>query len=179
MAHLAIRKIRAGDRDYLAHTVSRNFGSTRVISRGKQHDCLDLPGYVASLEDGHQGMTGNVAPSEPVGLIQYDIQGRELEVVVLASDKAGQGVGRALLAEVIRFCEQQALSRCWLITTNNNKVAIRFYQKLGWEMVAVHRGAVNESRRLIPGIPLHDSAGVPIEDELEFQFLLSSQTSLF
>ncbi|MFT7220358.1 MAG: ribosomal protein S18 acetylase RimI-like enzyme [Candidatus Azotimanducaceae bacterium] len=172
MAHLAIRKIRAADRDYLSHTVSRHFGSTRVISRGKQHDCLELPGYVVALEGEQPEMTGNLPPYEPVGLVLYHIQGRELEVVVLASDRAGQGVGRALLAEVIRFCEQQALRRCWLITTNNNKAAIAFYQKLGWEMVALHRGAVNESRRTIPGIPLYDSAGVPIEDELEFQVLM-------
>jgi hypothetical protein len=56
-----------------------------------------------------------------------------------------------------------------LITTNNNRDAMEFYRAVGWRQVAIHRGAVREARKLKPEIPEFDEAGVPIEDEVEFE----------
>jgi hypothetical protein len=36
-------------------------------------------------------------------------------------------------------------------------------------LVAVHRGGVDEARRLKPSIPLIGEHGIPIHDELEFE----------
>jgi hypothetical protein len=39
-------------------------------------------------------------------------------------------------------------------------------------LVAVHRGAVDEARRLKPSIPELGEYGIPLHDELEFKRLL-------
>ena len=61
----------------------------------------------------------------------------------------------------------------WLITTNDNLNALRFYQKRGFELVAVHRHAVDESRKIKPEIPLVGENGIPIRDELGLELALN------
>ena len=65
-----------------------------------------------------------------------------------------------------------AYRRLWLITTNDNWPALAFYQAGGWRQCALHRGAITEARRLKPQIPLIGHAGIPIEDEIEFECLI-------
>lgn len=62
--------------------------------------------------------------------------------------------------------------RVFLITTNDNLNALGFYQKRGFELVAVHRGAVNESRKAKPSIPLIGYDGILLRDEIELEMLL-------
>lgn len=59
----------------------------------------------------------------------------------------------------------------WL-TTNDNTDAQRFYEHLVMKLVAVHPGAVNEARKLKPGIPELGLNNVPIRDELEYHWEL-------
>jgi len=50
--------------------------------------------------------------------------------------------------------------------------AVRFYQKRGFELVAVHRNAVEEFRKLKPKIPRFRINGIPIRDEIEMELIL-------
>ncbi len=50
--------------------------------------------------------------------------------------------------------------------------ALRFYQKRGFVLVAVHRDAVAAARALKPEIPLIGEDGIPIRDELELELAL-------
>ncbi len=54
--------------------------------------------------------------------------------------------------------------------SNDNRDAIAFYEALGWQKIAVHRGAVDKSRQLKPEIPKYGINGTAIEDEIEFEF---------
>jgi hypothetical protein len=65
-----------------------------------------------------------------------------------------------------------ACRRLWLVTTNDNRPALAFYQAAGWRQCAVHPGSIREARRLKPQISLTGHAGIPIEDEIEFEFLI-------
>jgi hypothetical protein len=61
-------------------------------------------------------------------------------------------------------------SRFWLITTNDNVDALRFYQRRGFRLAALHSGAVDDSRaRLKPEIPEVGDHGIPIRDEIELE----------
>jgi hypothetical protein len=62
-----------------------------------------------------------------------------------------------------------------LITTNDNLNALRFYQKRGLALVAVHRNALEESRRIKPEIPLIGSDGIPLRDEIELEIMLDGK----
>jgi hypothetical protein len=60
---------------------------------------------------------------------------------------------------------QELGERLWVITTNDNVDALRFYQRYGFCLAAVHRGAVDRSRaRLKPEIPPVGAYGIPLCD---------------
>lgn len=66
--------------------------------------------------------------------------------------------------------------RLWLITTNDNRVAIEFYRSIGMRLVAIHRKAMREARKLKPEIPEFGQDDIPIEHELEFELLLDHRS---
>ena len=46
---------------------------------------------------------------------------------------------------------------------------LRFYQRRGFVLLAVHKGAIEKSRRLKPAIPAVGHFGIPITDEIELE----------
>ena len=61
------------------------------------------------------------------------------------------------------------------MTSNDNLDALRFYQRRGMRIVAVHRGAVDEAREVRPSIPLVGEHGIEIHDELELEMTLARE----
>lgn len=60
----------------------------------------------------------------------------------------------ALIEAIGHLARRQGCTRLWVITTNDNVDALRFYQRRGFCLVRVHRGAVDRSRAsLKPEIP--------------------------
>ena len=71
------------------------------------------------------------------------------------------------LAAVDAVATDAGCARIWLITTNDNVDALRFYQRRGYRLLRVDAGAVDRSRSsLKPAIPLVGSHGIPIRDEI-------------
>lgn len=157
-----IQPIKREDRAWVQAFLWRVAGCTRMVSRGVLHQCDALPGFIGSVA------------GQRVGLVTYRVDGRECEVVTLHTAAHGQGVGTALLAAAAEVAWQHGCHRTWLITTNDNEPAIRFYRNRGWQLMAVHKGALAESRKLKPEIPLLGLNGIPIEDELEFELRLQT-----
>jgi ribosomal protein S18 acetylase RimI-like enzyme len=155
-----VRRIEPDDRQWAAEVLTRSWGSTRVVSRGRVHDASALPGLVAVLGD------------ERAGLLTFSVQDDQCEVVTLDSLVERRGVGRALLTMAAHEAAGLGCRRLWLITTNDNLPALRFYQRLGWDLVALHRGAVDGARRLKPEIPQVGLDGIPLRHELELELLL-------
>jgi ribosomal protein S18 acetylase RimI-like enzyme len=62
--------------------------------------------------------------------------------------------------------------RLWLVTTNDNLDALRFYQRRGLTLVALRPGAVAVGRKLKSSIPAVGAYGIPLRDELEFELPL-------
>ena len=50
--------------------------------------------------------------------------------------------------------------------------ALRFYQKRGFRLVALYPGALAESRKLKPEIPITGIDGIPLLDEIELELML-------
>jgi ribosomal protein S18 acetylase RimI-like enzyme len=157
---VAVRAATADDRAWIERQLERSWGSTTVVSRGTAHDASRLPALLAVQDD------------DIVGLATYEASGEDCELVSLDALREGQGIGSALLAAVAKEAGRHGCRRLWLITTNDNLNAIRFYQRRDMRLVAVHRGGVDDARRLKPSIPLIGEHGIPIHDELEFELAL-------
>ena len=84
-------------------------------------------------------------------------------------------VGTALVNVTVELARARQCRRLWLVTTNDNVDAIRFYQRRGFRLVAVHVNAVDEARMIKPSIPLIGDYGVAVHDEIEFEILTNPQ----
>jgi GNAT superfamily N-acetyltransferase len=158
--------VEAGDREWVRSYISERWGADYVVVHGRVYSPHELPGCLA--EDG----AGN-----RVGLATYCVEGPSCELVTLNSDLERAGTGTALLARVIEIAREAGCRRLWLITTNDNMAAIRFYQKRGFRLVAVHRDALDLSRRLKPSIPAVGNDGIPLLDEIEMELNLLPEVS--
>jgi DNA-3-methyladenine glycosylase I len=160
-----VRRLEAEDRNWVAHFLDAHWSSTKVVSRGKSYYAHLLPGFTAELTDAPED-----AP--PAGLITYNIEGKECEIMTINSLQEGMGVGTALLDAVKETVKEAGCKRLWLITTNDNLAALKFFQKRGFELVAVHRNALAEARKLKPQIPLTGKDHIPLRDEIELEMKL-------
>ena len=108
---------------------------------------------------------------EIVGLITYRIVDNRMEILSLDSSKEKSGIGTMLLNEAINEAKCIGCSGIFLVTTNDNLYALKFYQKRGFDMVKLYRNAVEESRKLQPQIPSIGMDGIPIKHEIELELM--------
>jgi DNA-3-methyladenine glycosylase I len=158
---IRVRPLRSQDRGRVADLIIARWGSPVVVVHGTIYRPAELPGFAA------------LRAREWVGLVTYRIVAKECEIVTLDSLQTGMGIGTALLDAVEQAAQRARCRRIWLITTNDNLTALRFYQKRGFSLVAVHRGAVEQARRLKPEIPAIGQHGIPVQDEIELELLLA------
>jgi len=157
-----IKKLTASDREWTKSIFRQYWGADFVVSSrdGVRH-AADLAGFYACDENG-----------ERTGLITYRIDGAECEMVTLNAFAQFAGIGSILVNAVKDVAVRGGCSRLWLITTNDNLEAIRFYQKRGFQLVAVHPNALDVTRRYKPNLPEIGNFGIPLRDELEFEMRL-------
>jgi GNAT superfamily N-acetyltransferase len=93
----------------------------------------------------------------------------ECEIISLDSLEEGKGIGSALLQEVESAAILNKCERVKLITTNDNLLALKFYQKRGFDLVKIHKNAVQRAREIKPSIPLIGNDGIPLKDEIELE----------
>ncbi|HYX50607.1 MAG TPA: GNAT family N-acetyltransferase [Ktedonobacteraceae bacterium] len=160
MPEITILPIDTKDQEWVSQFMREHWGSNKVISRGVIHYPQNLPGFVA------------LKGFEKVGLVTYNIIGRSCEIVTLDSIHPSSGVGTALIEAVRDIAIKSGCTRLWLITTNDNLNALRFYQKRGFVLVAVRRNALEQSRKLKPEIPMIGYDGIPLRDEIELEMIL-------
>ena len=130
------------------------------ISRGKIIDTKILPGFLFIKNEVIEGVA------------TYNIENEECEIVTLNSFKDNIWIGTTLIEGVLNVAKKTNCKRLWLITTNDDINAIRFYQKKGFDLKAAHINAMELSRKLKPSIPLIGMDTIPIKHELEFEIIL-------
>lgn len=141
--------------------IREEWGGPMMVSLGNLYDTSALPGFVA-MEEG-----------EAMGAILYRIEDRSCEIAALYSLCENRGIGTALINQVVEAARQKHCQRVWLVTTNDNTHAIRFYQRFGFALKAVHIGSLEVVRRLKKGVPEKGIDGIPLEHEFEFELFLN------
>ena len=158
-----VRRLTPADLPRLRQFWIEHWGSEEMISRGHVYRPEQLEGYV--VEDGNDW----------VGLLTFFIKDGECEVTSLDSLREGQGIGSTLIEKAVDEARAKQCQRLFLITTNDNLNALGFYQKRGFEIVTIYRGAVNESRKRKPSIPLIGYNNIPLRDEIELEIRFKVQ----
>jgi len=144
------------ERQWLADLWHSEWGGDTMVSRGHVYRLADLQALVAK------------AVGELVGAATYrfdDAGGCELMSINAVSQ--GGGVGTRFLNAVEDEARRAGCQRVWLITSNDNLDALRFYQRRGYRITAIYPGAIDEARRIKPTIPIVGDHGIEIHDEIE------------
>ena len=97
-----IRAVTEQDRHWVEALLVERWGSPQVVSRGRLHEPVALPGFVA-FRDGRR-----------VGLLTYSIEGQECEIVTINSLVERCGVGTDLIDAVQRVGLETGCRRLWL-----------------------------------------------------------------
>jgi len=155
-----IHAITDQDRTWIRAFLIEHWGAVEIVSRGRNYYGDQLPGFIARQE------------GSQVGLLTYNIEAGECEIVTIDSFVSGSGIGSALIDAVRQVAIASDCRRLWLITTNDNLPALRFYQKRGFRLVAIYPNAIEASRKLKPQIPLTGIDGIAIRDEIELEMRL-------
>ena len=157
---IIIRAIKNSDRQWISSIFNDFWGGDTVVKKGFTHRINDLDGFIATLN------------KEKVGLITYKIVGKELEITSVNSLKENKGIGSSLIDTIITLAKKQKIKRVWLITTNDNIDALKFYQKRNFTIKNIYPDAIKLSRELKQSIPLIGNYGIPIRDEIELEIIL-------
>jgi len=155
-----IRPPRPEERPELARRLTASWGGPEVVTRGRIVDASRLPAFVCVVD-------GDLA-----GLAAYEVTGDECELVSLDAFVERRGVGTALLEAVAAEARRASCRRLWLIATNDNLDALRFYQRRGMRITALAAGAVDAARALKPAIPAIGAYGIELHDELTLELRL-------
>ena len=141
---------------WLTHLWKSEWGGDMMVSHGHVYRLSELTSIIAKEND------------TLVGAATYrfdDADGCELMSINAISQ--GAGIGTLLLKAVEEEAEKHRCRRVWLITSNDNLDALRFYQRRGYRIATIYPGAVDEARRMKPTIPLLGHQGIEIHDEIE------------
>ena len=157
-----VRPLDDDDREWAKRLLEESWGSANIATRGRLVDASRIPGFVAVAGSGDR-----------LGLLTYEVHSGECEIVTMNSLQRGVGIGQRLIRKVVEYAKEAGASRVWLITTNDNTDALRFYQKAGFRIVAVRRDATSLARRIKPEIPVIGENGIPIRDEIELELIES------
>ncbi len=153
---MRIREAVAADFDWI-HEHAEAIGGRQVVSQGVLHTLAEHPGLVAE-ED-----------SQPIGYAIYREEARACELLAIQVITQWRGYGSALLDALEDRCRGRGLESIRLSTTNDNLPALRFYQRRGYRLEALHPGEFANVLRLKGLDPDHEVTGidgVPIRDEI-------------
>lgn len=159
-AQINVRPGAVSEREFVAAALIREFASTQIWSRRRAFEAMELPALVAW------------SGKERVGVAVYRDEGGETELLALVATEKQGGVGSRLLEAAIAGARERGSQRLFLTTTNDNLDALRFYQRRGMRLVALHAGAMDEARRAKPSIPEIGNYGIAMRDDLELEVRL-------
>jgi len=131
------------------------WGSDILVTRGNIYKASDLDGVLV-YENG-----------KIIGLGLYKIK-NDCEIVLLETFTQNKGIGSKIIEKIKEIAKAKNCKRVWLITSNENINAIKFYQKRGFHISNIYLNAMEEARKIKPEIP-KIANGIEIRDEIEFE----------
>lgn len=157
---LTFRSTEPTDTKWIKEIMDEHWGGEPLVIRGKKYYPTSLPGII--IENG----------KKIIGILFYEIQNSDCEIIVFETFDKFKGVGTLVLNELKKIAKNKNCKRIYLMTTNDNLDALRFYQKRGFVICGIHVDSVKISRKLKPSIGLIGDYGIPLRDEIDLELIL-------
>ncbi len=162
---MLVRPAGPDDADWICEMLARHWGGSRIAVGGRLVEACDLPALIAG---------------ERQGLATYRIaaDGKRAELITLNALIKRQGIGTALIEELTARLAAAGVEELRVRMTNDNLDALRFYQRRGFRLIALRRGAIDKARGLKPSIPPIGHFGIPVHDQLELALAIERPGSI-
>lgn len=147
--------------DRIGKFLTEQWGNDYIVSDSKKLNGKDLSGFMVE-ENG-----------EIIGLLTCHLEDNgSCEIVTLDSLRPNQGIGTELINRMVDKAKNDNYSKLWLVTTNDNIDAMKFYQRRGFIFEGISINAIERSRELKQNIPMIGCYDIPIRDEMIFNYPL-------
>lgn len=155
---LTIRPATPADRSRIGELAHYFWGEVEIECFGHTYQVDALPAYLACDVD------------EIVGLASYAREGDAVNLVMLnvLLRWQGRGVGRELVMAVAGQARTEGLKRVIAATSNDDLLALGFYQRLGFTITEVLVGRLVEHHGKVE----LGFAGIPVRDEIHLELQL-------
>lgn len=157
---ISIHRVTAADLSKLRQFWKKNWDADFVVAHGTIFHPENVSGFIA--------LEGN----EWIGLITHTFLETDCEIVSIDSLRENEGIGTALIEKVVEEAKANQCRRVHLTTTNDNLRGLGFYQKRGFHLAALRPNAMEEARKIKPGIPLIGENNIPLRDEIDLEMTL-------
>lgn len=157
---IKLRSSTPQDTKWLEELMDRDWGGLPLVIRGKKYYPASLNGIIAENENGI------------AGFLFYEVRDQDCEIIVFEIFNKFQGTGTQILNQLKEIATNKKCRRLYLMTTNDNLDALRFYQKRGFHICGIHLDSVKISRQIKPTIGITGDHGIPVRDEIDLEFLL-------
>ena len=139
--------------------IIKGWGSNIIVTRGKSYTAEDLNGILVYENE------------KIIGIGLYYIE-KDCEIILLETFVQNKGIGTQIIEKIKNIAKEKNCNRIWLITTNDNIDALKFYQRKGFVFSNIHINGIENSRKIKPEIPYIGNYQIPIRDEIELEIKL-------
>ena len=158
--NVTLREITKDDSSLIKELIDTHWGGEPLIIRGKEYFPSRLGGIIA------------LRGEQVVGFLIYDIQNNVCEIVVFEVFEKFKGIGTSILAKLKEIAKSKNCNTLYVMTTNDNLDALRFYQRRGFRICGINLNSMEISRKMKPSIPEIGDYGIPIRDEIDLELCI-------
>ena len=142
----------------LKEFIEKYWNSVYMVYKGKLINMLEIRHVMVRNTEG-----------AIIGLLCYYQERNCFHVVSMNGVEPNKGIGSALIEQLYMLAVKEGISHLQVETTNDNVVAIGFYQKMGFDIIAIRLNEVENQRLLKPEIPLIGYHNIPIRHNIQFR----------
>lgn len=160
--NIQVKPVTPADALWLENLVENDWGGNPLVVRTVSYYPHKMAGLVAFEGD------------KRVGVLSYEIRDDICEIIIFEVFNKFKGIGTQMLDALKKLVKTQGCKKIYLMTTNDNLEALRFYQKRGFTISGIHLDSVKKSREIKPSIGLTGDYGIPVRDEIDLILDLNS-----
>ena len=128
--------------DNLEKYITTAFNEEKLLTELKSADCEFYFTLVNTNVVGYMKLNSGNAQTEPMGNEML-----ELERIYVLKEYQGKKIGSAMLKKAITFARDRKYTCIWLGVWEENKAAIAFYQRFGFEAFGTHDFMLGNDRQ--------------------------------
>ena len=157
---LVIRKTTEKDSPIVKVFMDKCWGGEPLIVHEKEFYPSKMDGLLA-FKDG-----------DVESFLIYEVIGKTCEIIVFEVLQKFKGLGTLMIEELKKVAKEKGCDRIFLMTTNDNLDALRFYQRRGFTICGIHLNSMEEARKKKSSIPEVGDYDIPLRDEIDLELMI-------